>query len=83
MENLIVIPESRLKELLQEVLLEHDSKKKSTQPEKLYTINQVRKRLGLSFETVKRMVEQGILPTTSDGHRIPESSVENYLKLKK
>lgn len=81
MENLIVIPESRLKELLKEVLLEHDSKKKSGQPEKLYTINQARIRLGISFETLKRKIQNGSISTISDGTRIPESSIDKYLKL--
>lgn len=83
MENLIIVPESRLKEIIQEVLQEHDSKTKAPQKERLLTINQARISLGLAFSTVKKLINQGVISTTADGNRIPESAINKYLNLKK
>lgn len=49
--------------------------------EKLYTINQARKKMQRSFETVKNMVINSELKATPDG-RIPESEIQKYLEVK-
>lgn len=46
---------------------------------KLYTINQVAKKLGKSFRTVRKWVKSGILKTTKSG-LITEDFLNEYLK---
>ena len=45
-----------------------------------YSINQASKELGRSFTTIKRMIEEGKLKTTSDGRRVTAQALNDYLK---
>lgn len=46
---------------------------------KLYSINEVRKRLGKAHHTVKKLVIAGYIKTTKDG-LISEASINEYLQ---
>jgi len=48
--------------------------------EKTLSINQVAKRLGRAHNTIKDMIKADTLKTTSDGKRIKETSVNEYLR---
>jgi len=54
-------------------------KKKAAQIDKLYTINEVRKRLGKAHATIKKLVAKGLIKTTIDG-LISEQSINEYLQ---
>jgi len=45
----------------------------------LYTINQVRKRLGKSHKTIKNLVLSGVIKSTASG-LISEAALNDYLK---
>jgi len=82
--EIVVITVSELKNLLVDVLTEFDSKKNAKvierkEMETLYTINEVAKRLRRAHITIKRLVAQGSIRTTSDG-RISEKAINDYLK---
>jgi hypothetical protein len=47
--------------------------------DKLYTINQVRIRLGKSHKTIKNLVTAGLIKTTASG-LITESAINQYLQ---
>ena len=47
--------------------------------QKLYTINQVRKRLGKAHGTIKKLTKLGFIKTTKDG-LISESAINDYLQ---
>jgi predicted RNA-binding protein with RPS1 domain len=83
MEKLIVIAKDELIETIdlsiKKALYEYDKQKKRNEPEKTFTINQVSKKLGMSFSTVKKRIDEGIIKTAKDG-RIPESSINEYLQ---
>ena len=84
MTNLVVIQEDQLerqirKAVREEVktsLSEHDRERNG---DRLYTINQVAKRLFKSHSTIKKYCAQGFIQTTKSG-LIPESAIEKYLQ---
>lgn len=45
-----------------------------------YSFNQAAKELGRSFTTIKKLIMEGKLKTTSDGKRIPAQALNDYLK---
>jgi excisionase family DNA binding protein len=53
-------------------------KKFSTDNEKLYTINQVAKRLGKAHQTITRLVKDGFIEATASG-LISERAIKHYL----
>ncbi len=70
------LSEEKIKMLLKEALLEHEREKNSN---RTYTVNQVRKRLGISHETLTKRIKAGLLKTTADG-RLSEAAINEYLK---
>ena len=48
---------------------------------RLYTINQVAKKLGMSHSTVKKLVQSGAIASTRND-RITEDSINDFLKNK-
>jgi 16S rRNA U1498 N3-methylase RsmE len=82
--KLVVIPANELVVLIETALEKVEIKRvekeeSKTQSEKLYTINQVAKRLNRAHATIKKLVEQGVLSATVDG-LISEKSINNYLR---
>jgi len=81
--EIIVIPIDEfvniVKSTVTKVLSEHERVKTLNDNPKLYSINQVAKRLGMSHQRVKRLVKDGIIKSTADG-RIREIDIEEYLK---
>ena len=47
--------------------------------DKLYSINEVRKRLGKAHATIKKLVDKGFIRVTKDG-QINEASLNEYLQ---
>lgn len=66
------VVKSAMKELNEETA-------KERQYDKLYTINQVRIRLGKSHKTIKNLVKDGIISSTASG-LISEASINEYLQ---
>ncbi len=54
-------------------------KAKAATADRLYTVNEVRKRLGKAHATIKKLVAKGMLKTTVDG-LITEASINQYLQ---
>ena len=52
---------------------------KDEKSDKLYTINQVRKKLGKAHLTIKKLVDNGFIKTTKNG-LISEASLNEYLR---
>ena len=65
-----------IKTIVKEALEEHEREKRN---DRTYTVNQVRKRLGVAHETLTKRIRLGMLKTTADG-RISENEIERYLK---
>lgn len=80
MGNLVIIDQDELKSIIKKTLIEYDAEKSKDKGERLWTINQVAKRLGKAHATIKKLVANGLIRTTKDG-LIPESSLEDYLKV--
>ena len=64
------------KTLMIEALVEYERSKSQN---RTYTRNQVRKRLGMAFETLDKRIKAGLINTTGDG-RIAESEINRYLQ---
>jgi hypothetical protein len=84
MTNVVLIDKSDLetavKTAVKSAIIElNEEQKKQAEGEKLYTINQVRKRLGKAHATIKKLIRLGYLKTTKDG-LIPEASINEYLQ---
>ena len=75
----IITTKNELKEVLSECISEHQKKVDSERPMKIYTINQVAKKLGMSHSTIKKKINQGLIKATAD-NRILGSEINNYLK---
>lgn len=80
MAELIITNKAELKAALKEISVElREEEKKAIQSEKLYTRNQVSKRLGKAWKTIDNLINKGLLNTTIDG-LISEQSINNYLQ---
>ncbi len=77
--EITMITKEELKELLRDTLQEHEERKKKSEIPRLYTINQVAKKLGKAHATIKKYVERGLLRTTKTGE-IPEDAIEELLE---
>ncbi len=75
---IILTQKDELKKILKSAISEYEKEKELKQPDKLYTINQVAKRLGRAHETINKLVKKGVISTTKDG-LITESAVNDYL----
>ena len=65
-----------IKAAYKEMQAENENDKKS---DKLFTINQVRKRLGKAHSTIGKLIAKGMIKTTKDG-LISEASLREYLQ---
>lgn len=80
MAELIITNKAELKAALKEISVElREEEKKATLSEKLYTRNQIRKRLGKAWKTIDKLIIDGKLKTTIDG-LISEQSLNEYLQ---
>jgi hypothetical protein len=74
----IVTSKGDIKEILKAAMFEIDKERESNRPDKLFSINQVAKRLGRAHETINKLCKNGIIRTTKDG-LITESAINDYL----
>lgn len=84
MTQIILTDHTELKSALKAAMIELNEeiaseKQKVAQVDKLYTINEVRKRLGKAHATIKKLVAKGLIRTTVDG-LISEQSINEYLQ---
>lgn len=80
MAELIITNKAELKAALKEISVEiREEEKKATQSERLYTRNQVRKKLGKAWKTIDKLIINGIIKTTKDG-LISEAAINEYLQ---
>lgn len=73
------IVESELKNIIRSTLVDFENEKKQTSEIKLYSINQVAKKLGKAHATIKKMTYTGELKTTR-GNLISEAAINEYLQ---
>ncbi len=82
MSEMIFLPTEQIKQTIREAVREEfilfEEKRKSQSGVTLLSRNAVAKRLHLSFNTVKKLVERGVLKTTKSG-LIPEDELDRYL----
>jgi len=76
--EIILTTKEELKQELRSVLLEFEKEKLAKEPPKVYSINQVAKKLGLAHATVKKLVLNQVIKTTKSG-LITEREINNYL----
>lgn len=80
MAELIITNKAELKAALKEISVEiREEEKKATLSEKLYTRNQVSKRLGKAWKTIDNLIINGKLKATIDG-LITEAAINQYLQ---
>lgn len=79
MNSIILTTKEELKSEILSALTDFELQKKKNQPSKLYTINQVSKKLGKAHTTIKKYVQAGIIRSTKNG-LIPEDAIDEYLK---
>lgn len=73
-----VSPEELLQIVIKGVRLVEAEKRAEGNPNKTYSINQVRIRLGRSHDTIKKHIQQGRLKVTA-GNRVTEAAINEYL----
>lgn len=78
MSELIITTKQDLSSVIEAVLIKHDERNKAKQPERIYTINYVAKKLGKHHATIKKLVDIGTIRSTKSG-LIPESAINDYL----
>lgn len=84
MGQIVIADMNELKIAIKTAILEvnkevENEKAKKASEEKLYTVNEVRKRLGKAHITVKKLVKSGLIKTTKDG-LISEAAINEYLQ---
>ncbi len=82
--QMVITDLSELKMALKAAMVELNEeaskeKAKAATADRLYTVNEVRKRLGKAHATIKKLVAKGMLKTTVDG-LITEASINEYLQ---
>ena len=75
---IIVTQKKDIKEIIKTAISEIEKEKEALRPDKLYTINQVAKRLGRAHDTINKLVKNGVIRSTKDG-LITESAINDYL----
>lgn len=75
---IIVTQKKDIKEIIKTAIFEIEKEKEASRPDKLYTINQVAKRLGRAHDTINKLVKNGVIRSTKDG-LITESAINDYL----
>jgi len=82
MTNMIFLPADQAEAVLEKAVIRgleaFEAKRKRLENIKLFTINEVAKRLHKSHSTIKKLCSSGIIRTTKSG-LIEESSIEEYL----
>ena len=85
MDALIILNEEQIDvkiyNAVRRSILEIEREKNSISGDRLYSINQVAKRLGKSHATISKLVKLNIIHTTKNGY-ISESAIEEYLQKK-
>ena len=76
--DIIITRKEEIKQILKTAIKEVEKENEANKPDKLYTINQVAKKLGRAHETISKLVRRGVIRTTKDG-LIPETSINEYL----
>ena len=84
MTQMVITDMAELKTALKAVMIELNKETacenaKAGQADKLYTVNEVRKRLGKAHATIKKLVVKGFIKTTKDG-LITEAALNEYLQ---
>jgi len=82
--QMVITDLSELKLALKAAMIELNEetaseKAKAATADRLYTVNEVRKRLGKAHATIKKLISKGMLKTTIDG-LITEASINEYLQ---
>lgn len=79
MKNIVLLDKDDLKDALKAAIREFYKEKENREAgDKLYTINQVAKKLGKAHRTIKKLVQAGVIRSTKNG-LIPHSAVEEYI----
>lgn len=78
MELVITTPET-LFSLVKDAITEHEAEITAQANIKLFSINQVAKKLGMSHSTISKFVENGIIKSTKS-RKITEEAINEYLK---
>lgn len=79
--TLIELSPQDIKCLMKDAITEHEKEKAvNVSLTKVFSFNQVAKKLGVSHSTVKKLVKEGILKTTADQRKIPAWAVNEYLQ---
>ncbi len=78
MSEIILTTKMELHNEIIAALQDFDKIKSKGQPQKLYSINNVAKKLGKAHSTVKKLVSAGIIKTTKSG-LISENALNEYL----
>jgi hypothetical protein len=81
MSEILILDPDKFSQLVRNAVKEGLKEANEDKIPKVYTINQVARKLGKAHATVKKMVERGYLKTTKDG-LIPETAIEEYLDQK-
>ena len=84
MAQMVITDMVELKTALKAVMIELNeetaiARANAANNDKLYTINEVRKRLGKAHATIKKLVDKGFIRATKDG-QISEAALNEYLQ---
>jgi len=70
-----IMTDDQVKVALKKLLYE----KNKPNPEQLFSIPQVAKKLGKEYKTIRRMINQGRLQSTTDKKFVSQQAIDNYL----
>ncbi len=76
--EIILTTKNELQSIVKGAIKEHEKEISDKIAPKLYTINQIAKKLGKAHATIKKMVTLGSIKTTNSG-LITEKAINEYL----
>jgi hypothetical protein len=78
MDTIVITTEERLSSIIRNTLISFEKEKEAKMPPKIFTVNQVAKKLGKAPGTIKKYVDKGIIRSTKNG-LIPEDAINEFL----
>ena len=78
MNEIVLVTKGDLRKEIRSVLIEHENEIKARISPKLYSKNQVAKKLGLAHATVSKYVKSGVIKSTKSG-LITEEAINDFL----
>nr|WP_319570225.1 helix-turn-helix domain-containing protein [uncultured Draconibacterium sp.] len=71
------ITEVEIYEAMRRALADHEAQR----PDQVFSVPQTARKLGKSYETLRRMIKEGTIESCADGRNVSQAQINAYLKV--